>query len=76
MAGSIHHSDLAQLVLKESGYFDMLQNNKSPDAETRIENLAEFLEAMSDFESLQDFLEHIALVTDRESRLNMVKCLS
>ena len=67
LAGSTHQSDLAKLVLDESGYTQMWQLDKSPDAEGRLENLTELINAMQDFDSLQGFLEHIALVTDGDA---------
>ena len=67
--GSMHHTDLTKMVLDESGYTGMWMADKSPEAEGRLENLTEFVNAMQDFDSLQGFLEHISLVMDgdRES---------
>ena len=62
--GSLHHTDLAKMVLDESGYTAMWQADKSPDAEGRLENLTELVNAMQDFDTLQGFLEHISLVMD------------
>lgn len=58
------HVDLAELVLEESGYTAMWQQAKTADAPTRLENLKELLTAMAEFEDLQQFLEHVALVLD------------
>ncbi|MBL6601230.1 MAG: UvrD-helicase domain-containing protein [Candidatus Puniceispirillum sp.] len=66
-AGKMHHTDLARLVLDESGYTQMWQLDKSPDAPGRLENLTELVNAMQDFDSLQGFLEHIALVMDGDT---------
>ena len=62
--GSMHHTDLAKMVLDESGYTGMWMADKSPEAEGRLENLTELVNAMQDFDSLQGFLEHISLVMD------------
>ena len=62
--GSMHHTDLAKMVLEESGYTGMWMADKSPEAEGRLENLTELVNAMQDFDSLQGFLEHISLVMD------------
>jgi DNA helicase-2/ATP-dependent DNA helicase PcrA len=67
LAGSTHQADLAKMVFDESGYTQMWQLDKSPDAEGRLENLTELINAMQDFDSLQGFLEHIALVTDGDA---------
>ena len=61
------HTDLAQIVLDESGYTEMWQKDRSADAAGRLENLKELVRSMEEFENLQGFLEHIALVMDRDS---------
>ena len=60
-------AELAEIILDESGYTDMLKADKSADAAGRLENLKELVRSMEDFESLASFLEHVALVTERES---------
>ena len=57
------HYDLLKLVLDESGYSTMLKNKKDLENENRLENLKELLRAMQDYDSLQNFLEHVALAT-------------
>ncbi|MFY0690850.1 MAG: UvrD-helicase domain-containing protein [Paracoccaceae bacterium] len=61
------HIELAETVLDESGYSEMWQNDKSPDAPGRLDNLKELVKALEEFENLQGFLEHIALVMDNDS---------
>jgi len=58
------HSELAETVLDESGYTAMLKADKSPDAPGRLENLKELVTAMSEFENLAGFLEHVSLVME------------
>ncbi|TNC73714.1 ATP-dependent helicase [Rubellimicrobium roseum] len=58
------HVELAQMILDESGYTAMWQNDKSPEAAGRLENLKELVKALEEFDSLQGFLEHVALVMD------------
>ncbi|ACI99429.1 UvrD-helicase domain-containing protein [Rhodospirillum centenum] len=58
------HTDLAQAILDESGYTRMWQQDKSPEAPGRLENLKELINAMGEFENLTGFLEHVALVMD------------
>ena len=50
-----HQADVAKMVLDESGYTQMWQLDKSPDAEGRLENLTELVNAMQDFDLLQGF---------------------
>src|SRR5450631_4006292 len=64
---SMPHSELAEIVLDESGYTEMWHNDKSADAAGRLENLKELVRSMQDFENLAGFLEHISLVMDRDS---------
>ena len=62
--GQISHLDLAEMVLDESGLTEMWQNDKSPDAPSRLENLKELVRSMEDFENLAGFLEHVSLVME------------
>jgi DNA helicase-2/ATP-dependent DNA helicase PcrA len=63
-AGSTHHARLMETVLEESGYTDALRLDRSPQAQTRLENLKELINAMSQFDTLEAFLEHVSLVLD------------
>lgn len=58
------HVEVVKRVLDESGYTAMWMNDKSPDAPGRLENLKELVIAITDFEYLPGFLEHISLVMD------------
>jgi DNA helicase-2/ATP-dependent DNA helicase PcrA len=62
----IPHTELARIVLDESGYTAMWQADKSPEAPGRLENLKELVAAMADFETLGGFLEHISLVMETQ----------
>jgi DNA helicase-2/ATP-dependent DNA helicase PcrA len=64
MAGHTHHAELAQIVLDESGYTAMWQQDKSIEAPGRLENLKELVRALEDFESLESFLDHVSLVME------------
>jgi len=59
----INHVKLLQLVLDESGYSAMLKNKKDIENESKLENIKELLSAMKEFDSLESFLEHVALAT-------------
>jgi len=63
---SMPHTELAEMVLDESGYTAMWQADKSADAAGRLENLKELVRSMEEFENLAGFLEHISLVMERE----------
>ncbi|AZQ66441.1 DNA helicase II [Silicimonas algicola] len=62
-----NHVELAQQILEESGYTEMWQNDKTPEAPGRLENLKELVKALEQFENLQGFLEHVALIMDNSS---------
>ena len=63
---SQRHTDFAEMILDESGYTAMWQADKSPQAQSRLENLKELIRFMDEFESLAGFLEHVSLVMDTE----------
>jgi DNA helicase-2/ATP-dependent DNA helicase PcrA len=64
LAQAVPHTELAQIVLDESGYTSMWQAEKSPDAPGRLENLKELIAAMDEFENLGGFLDHVSLVME------------
>ena len=65
-AEGINHIELAEQILDESGYTAMWQNDKTPEAPGRLENLKELVNQLDNFENLQGFLEHVSLVMDNE----------
>ncbi len=67
-AQHLPHTELAELILDESGYTQMWQRDKSPKAQSRLENLKELIRFMGEFDSMGDFLEHVSLVMDAETQ--------
>ncbi|MEM9582679.1 MAG: UvrD-helicase domain-containing protein [Pseudomonadota bacterium] len=61
------HIETAEMILEESGYTEMWQNDKTPEGPGRLENLKELIKALEGFENLQGFLEHISLVMDNDT---------
>ena len=59
-----NHAAAADKIIKQSGLLEMWANTKTPDAEARIDNLNELAGKINEFESIQAFLEHIALVAE------------
>jgi ATP-dependent DNA helicase UvrD/PcrA len=59
-----NHIEIAEQILDESGYTTMWQNDKTPEAPGRLENLKELVKALEQFENLSGFLEHVALIMD------------
>ncbi len=64
---TLSHTELAEIILEESGYTEMWQADRSADAPGRLENLKELVRSMEEFDSLGGFLEHISLVMDADS---------
>ncbi|WP_417267117.1 ATP-dependent helicase [Celeribacter baekdonensis] len=62
----ISHIELAEKILDESGYTTMWQNDKTPEAPGRLENLKELVKALEQFDNLAGFLEHVALIMDND----------
>ena len=62
-----NHIELAEMILEESGYTEMWQNDKTPEAPGRLDNLKELVKALEQFDNLQGFLEHVSLIMDNES---------
>ncbi|MBK3495730.1 DNA helicase PcrA [Viridibacillus sp. YIM B01967] len=66
-------TELVEQVLDKSGYREMLQIEKTIEAESRLENIDEFLtvtkafEAQSDDKTLVAFLTDLALIADIDS---------
>ncbi|MCF8469474.1 MAG: UvrD-helicase domain-containing protein [Parvibaculum sp.] len=58
------HTELAEIILDESGYTEMWQNDKSADAPGKLENLKELIRSMEHHENLAGYLEHISLVME------------
>ena len=67
------HIELAEQILDESGYTAMWQNDKTPEAPGRLENLKELVKALEEFDNLQGFLEHVALIMDNEAEDDVAK---
>ena len=73
-------SDLIQNVLDTTGYLSELRKDKTPEAESRVENVGELISVAKEFEqqpssgegeendkSLGKFLENVSLVSDIDS---------
>ncbi|RBW61064.1 ATP-dependent helicase [Ruegeria sp. A3M17] len=69
----VSHIELAQIILDESGYTAHWQNEKTPEAPGRLENLKELVNQLDNFENLQGFLEHVSLVMDNEKESDGAK---
>jgi DNA helicase-2/ATP-dependent DNA helicase PcrA len=66
MIETTEHATLAAQVLDESGYMQMWKDDKTPEAPGRVENLNELVSSMQGYDSLGEFLEHVALVLENQ----------
>ena len=55
-----------QELLERSGYLDELRSEKSVEADGRLENLAELVGVAGEHDTLDDFMEAVALVADTD----------
>ena len=64
LVNTMRHTELAELILDESGYTAMWQADRSPQAQSKLENLKELIRFMDEFDTLAGFMEHVSLVMD------------
>ena len=74
--------DIGIFIIEESGYLKMLENEKNKlkqlENESRIDNLKEFVNALSEFDNLDEFLEHVGLVNENQKKTysNSIKLMT
>ncbi len=74
--------DIGIYIIEETGYLKMLENEKNKlkkvENESRIDNLKEFVNALSEFDNLDNFLEHVGLVNENQKKThsNSVKLMT
>ena len=71
VASSSPLPEVLNFVLNRTGYRQMLQHEKTPEAEARLENLDELMNAATEAagrgETISDFLDHAALVAEADA---------
>jgi DNA helicase-2/ATP-dependent DNA helicase PcrA len=75
-AENVPVGDLIEAVLEETGYIDALEAERTIEAEGRLENLRQFVEAAREFDAtaeqsedtLDEFLQQVALQSDADTR--------
>lgn len=63
-------SQSIDLILNESGYLNMWKAENTIEAQGKIENIKELQVAIAEFETINEFLEHISLVSDNDNTEN------
>lgn len=70
LANEVPVEDLIDRVLRDTGYLEELENERTPQAQSRIDNLHELISVAQEFaaseeeNNLENFLAHVALVSD------------
>jgi len=67
---AMNPAELTAMMLEESGYIDMWQKDKSPEAPGRLDNLREFVTGLEEWDTVAGFLEHVSLVMDNDAQPN------
>lgn len=61
------HFEVAGSMLDDIGYTEMLQNEKTPESEGRLENLKKLITDIKNRRSLDEFLEEVSLLIENSS---------
>lgn len=74
--------DILNALLEESGYMQMRQEDKDPNAAGRLENIRELLGEIksgrsdnSGYETVEEYLEHVSLMTDNDQTAQSGDCV-
>ena len=59
-----NHYEMAEIILEDSGYLEMLRNDDTITAAGRLDNIKELFRSIEPFESINAYLEHISLVME------------
>jgi DNA helicase-2/ATP-dependent DNA helicase PcrA len=69
LASKIKLNDFVKTILEDSGYLQMCMNDKTPEGNSKVENIKEFISSLEEFSSLENFLEHVSLVASNDNNL-------
>tara|TARA_B100000963_G_scaffold254871_1_gene223494 strand:+ start:291 stop:2426 length:2136 start_codon:yes stop_codon:yes gene_type:complete len=61
---SIQHFEVAGSLLDDVGYTEMLQKEKTPESEGRLENLKKLITDLKNRNSLEEFIEEVSLLNE------------
>jgi DNA helicase-2/ATP-dependent DNA helicase PcrA len=59
-------SETARMIIESSGYLAMWEAENTMEAKSRIDNIKELCQSLENYGSLEEFLEFVALVSDKE----------
>jgi DNA helicase-2/ATP-dependent DNA helicase PcrA len=66
--GENNLAEVAKSLLNESGYVGMWKSENTLEAQGRVENIEEFVNSLSDFSNITEFLEYVSLVEARDEK--------
>lgn len=66
--GVMNLSELAKLLLNESGYMQMWKAENTLESQGRLENVEEFINSLADFSNITEFLEYVSLIEARDEK--------
>jgi len=61
-----NHTEVVKDILEQSGYMQMWKDEKTLEAQGRVDNLKELLNALTGFRDIEEFLEHTSLISDAD----------
>lgn len=67
LAKGVPHWQVIEQMLEKSGYLEMWRSEGTNESKERLENIKELMRALGDYSNLQEFLEHVSLVSDADS---------
>lgn len=67
-AESRNHSEVTKSLVAETGYRDMLKIEKTEESRAKLDNLREFINAISEYSNIFEFMEHTSLIMDNDSK--------
>lgn len=65
-AKTLMPAELARFAMEQSGYLQMWRQDKSLEAQGRVENVMELYNVLGDFKDIESFIEYATLVTDAD----------
>ncbi len=76
MLKSQNHFETAGSLLDDIGYTGMLQKEKTPESEGRLENLKKLITDLKNRNSIEEFIEEVSLLTDTLNEGNFAEKVS
>ena len=71
-----NHFEVAGSLLDDIGYTEMLQKEKTPESEGRLENLKKLIIDLKNRNSLDEFVEEVSLLSDNLNESNTTEKVS